>query len=133
MVTFSITNIIAVGAASLAACALLAITLQAFSLRRLRAGHAALESCVSAMRRELEVVGSISLRTGRRVKRIEHDCAGVADRIELIELRGSAPSFDQAIDSAKRGTDSGLLTQHFGLSRVEADLVTRLHGRRRSA
>jgi Protein of unknown function (DUF2802) len=133
MISFSITNIITAGASLLAACALLVVAVQALSLRRLRAGHVALESSVTAMRRELEVVGSISLRTGRRVKRIEHDCAGVADRVELIELRGSAPSFDQAIDSAKRGTDSRLLTQHFGLSRVEADLVTRLHGCRRSA
>jgi hypothetical protein len=133
MITFSIMNILVVGAASLGACALLLIAVQTFSLRRLRARYVALESSVTAMRRELEVVGSISLRTGRRVKRIEHDYAAVADRVELIELRGSAPNFDQAIDSAKRGTDSGLLTQHFGLSRVEADLVTRLHGRRRSA
>ena len=133
MVTLNIYNIIAIGAASLSACTLLVVIMQASALRRLRASYAALESSVTAMRRELEVVGAISLRTGRRVKRIEHDCAGVADRVELVELRGSAPSFDQAIDSAKRGTDSGLLTQHFGLSRVEADLVTRLHGRRRSA
>ena len=133
MVTFNIMNVIAIGAASLSACAFLAIVSQALSLRRLRARYAALESSVTAMRRELEVVGSVSLRTGRRVKRIESDCAGVADRVELVELRGSAPSFDQAIDSAKRGTDSGVLTQHFGLSRAEADLVARLHGRRRSA
>jgi hypothetical protein len=115
------------------ACALLTIAMQALSLRRLKSRQLALESRVAAMRRELEVVGSISLRSGRRVKRIEHDYAGVADRVELIELRGSVPSFDQAIDSARRGTDSSRLTQQFGLSRVEADLVTRLHGRRRTA
>jgi hypothetical protein len=133
MVTFNIMSVLAIGGASLAACALLIIALQALSLRRLRARHFTLESSVAAMRRELEVVASISLRTGRRVKRIEHDYAGVADRLGLVELRGSAPSFDQAIDSARRGTDSGHLTQQFGLSRVEADLVTRLHGRRRIA
>jgi hypothetical protein len=133
MMTFDIISLIAVGGASLSAGALLIIVMQWFSTRRLQARYAALESSVAAMRRELEVVGSISLRTGRRSKRIEQDYAGVADRVELLELRGSVPSFDQAIDSARRGMDSGRLTQQFGLSRVEADLVTRLHGRRRTA
>jgi hypothetical protein len=133
MQTFDIIGLIAVGGASLGACAMLVIVMQSFSLRRLKARYIALESSVASMRRELEVVGSISLRTGRRVKRIEQTCGGVADRLELLELRGSVPSFDQAIDSARRGTDSSRLTQQFGLSRVEADLVTRLHGRRRSA
>jgi hypothetical protein len=133
MISFDIATLIAIAGASLGAAALLAMLFLAASVRRLRARHLALESSVAAMRRELEVVGSVSLRTGRRVKRIESDCAGVADRVELVELRGTAPSFDDAIDSARRGMDSSRLTQHFGLSRVEADLVTRLHGRRRSA
>jgi hypothetical protein len=133
MISFDIMSLIAVGGAALGACALAAICMLTLSLRRLQRRYLALESSVGAMRRELEVVGSISLRTGRRVKRIEHDCAGVADRVELVELRGSAPSFDEAIDSARRGTDSGRLTQQYGLSRVEAELVTRLHGRKRTA
>jgi hypothetical protein len=116
MMSINIMSLVAIGGASLGACALLIIIVQSFF-----------------MRREFEVVGSISLRTGRRVKRVEEACAGVADRVELVELRGSVPSFDQAIDSARRGTDSGRLTQQFGLSRVEPDLVTRLHGRRTTA
>jgi hypothetical protein len=67
------------------------------------------------------------------VKRFEQEHAGVADRVALVELRGSAQSFDLAIDSARRGTDSGRLTQQFGLSRGEADLVKRLHGRKKTA
>jgi hypothetical protein len=129
---FDITSLIAVGGA-LAACALLIIFMLSLGLRRQRTRYLALESSVAAMRRELEVAASISLRTGQRVKRFEHASAGVADRVELLELRGSVPSFDQAIESARRGMDSGRLTQQFGLSRVEADLVTRLHGCRRSA
>jgi hypothetical protein len=132
MISFNM-SLIAVGGALLSACALAVICMLTISMRRLKAHHLALESSVAAMRRELEVVGSVSLRTGRRVKRIEHDYAGVADRVELVELRGSVPSFDRAIDSARLGTDSGRLTQQFGLSRAEADLVARLHGRRRTA
>lgn len=78
-------------------------------------------------------MASISVKTGRRVKRIEQEYAGVVDRVDQVELRGAAPSFDQAIDSARRGAGPGKLTQQFGLSRGEADLVTRLHGRKMSA
>jgi hypothetical protein len=133
MISLDINTLFAVAGVVLGCSALLAVLAMAWSARRLKARCVSLEAGVAAMRRELEVVGSISLRTGRRVKRIEHDYAGVADRVESVELRGSTPSFDQAIDSARRGTDSGLLTQQYGLSRVEADLVTRLHGRRRTA
>ena len=103
------------------------------SVRGWRARCLALESSVAAMRRELELAASISVKTGRRVKRIEHEYSGVADRVDQVELRGAAQSFEQAIDSARRGADPGKLTQQFGLSQGEADLVTRLHGRKKSA
>jgi hypothetical protein len=91
------------------------------------------ESSLVAVHRELELMASISVKTGRRLKRIEREYAGVADRVDQLELRGAAPSFDQAIDSARRGADPGKLTSQFGLSRGEADLVARLHGRKKSA
>ncbi len=111
------------------ASALLAIR----AVSRLRIHCLAVESSLAAVRRELESVASISVKTGRRLKRIEQEYSGVADRVDQVELRGAAPSFDQAIDSARRGADSGNLTRQFGLSRGEADLVTRLHGRKKSA
>jgi hypothetical protein len=130
----SLNNIILeMAAASLAICALIAVVALSFSQRRWRKRCAAVESSLAAMRRELEVTASISLRTGRRVNRIEREYSGVAERIESVELRGPAQCFDQAIDFARRGTDSGRLTQQFGLSRAEADLVTRLHGRKKIA
>jgi hypothetical protein len=121
-------SVLAMGAASMAICALTAVVVLSFSLRRWRKRHAAVESSLAAMRRELEVLASISLRTGSRVNRIEREYSGVAERIESVELRGPAQCFDQAIDFARRGTDPGSLTQQFGLTRAEADLVTRLHG-----
>jgi hypothetical protein len=130
MITLNINAVLEVAAASLAICALCAVAALSFSLRRWRIRCAAVESSLAAMRRELEVTASISLRTGRRVNRIERECSGVAERIESVELRGPAQCFDQAIDFARRGTDSGSLTQQFGLSRAEAELVTRLHGRK---
>jgi hypothetical protein len=133
MIDFNIAAVVEVAAAALSVCSLCAIVFVSLSVRRWRTRCLALESNVAAMRREMETLASISLRTGRRVKRIENDYSGVADRVELVELRGSAASFDQAIDSARRGTDPGRLTQQFGLSRAEADLVTRLHGAKKTA
>lgn len=98
-----------------------------------RARCLSLESGLAAVRRELELVASISAKSGRRVKRIEQEYSTVSDRVDQVELRGSVQSFDLAIDSARRGADPGKLTQQFGLSRGEADLVTRLHGRKKSA
>ncbi len=133
MTGLNINSVLDIAAVSLAICALIAVATLSVSLRRWRSRHAAVESSLAAMRREIEVAASISLRTGRRVNRMEREYSGVADRIESVELRGPAQCFDQAIDSARRGGDPGRLTRQFGLSRAEADLVTRLHGRKKTA
>jgi len=129
----SINTVLSIAGLLLALCAVLAAFFTSRSNRRLTTRCVEVESTLAAMRRELELLTSISLKTGRRVKRFGEEHAGVADRVDQIELRGSAQSFDQAIDSARRGTDSGRLTQQFGLSRGEADLVARLHGRKKTA
>jgi Protein of unknown function (DUF2802) len=103
------------------------------AVRGWRARCVSLESSLAAVRRELELVASISAKSGRRVKRIEQEYSTVSDRVDQVELRGAAQSFDLAIDSARRGADPGKLAQQFGLSSGEADLVTRLHGRKKSA
>jgi hypothetical protein len=133
MLNLNAINVFDIAAAALGACALFAVFMLSISVRRWRRRCAAVESTLADIRRELEVMASISLRTGRRVKRIEHEYSGVADRIESVELRDPPQRFDQAIDSARRGADPGRLAQQFGLSRVEADLVTRLHGRKKTA
>ncbi|HEY2463092.1 MAG TPA: DUF2802 domain-containing protein [Steroidobacteraceae bacterium] len=133
MISLNIDTILEMAGVSLAVCALSAVVMLAFSVRRWRLRCATVEASLAAMRRELDVMSSISLRTGRRVNRIEREYSGVAERVESVELRGPAQCFDQAIDFARRGTDSGKLTQQFGLSRAEADLVTRLHGRKKTA
>jgi hypothetical protein len=93
----------------------------------------AAESNLAALRRELEHVASIGMKTGQRLQRIEQEYSGVAERVDQVEVRGAAPSFDRAIDSARRGADTSKLAQQFGLSLGEADLVARLHGRKKSA
>jgi hypothetical protein len=94
-----------------------------------------LGSSVAALRRELELVASISVRTGRRVQRVEHEFSGVTERVGQVELRAApgAGALDQAIDLARRGARPERLEQQFGLSIGEADLVARLHGKRLQA
>ncbi len=133
MISLNLNTVLQMAGASLAICAVIVVVVLSLAMRRLRKRCVMVESSLASMRRELEVTASISLRTGRRVKRIEHDYTGVAERIESVELRAPAQCFDQAIDFARRGTDPGKLTQQFGLSRAEADLVTRLHGRKKTA
>ena len=131
--TMNINTILELAGALLGLSGLIAAVCTIRAVRGCCARCLAVESSLSAVRRELELVSSVSVKTGRRLKRVEHEYSGVADRVVQVELRGGAQSIDQAIDSARRGADSGKLTQQFGLSRGEADLVARLHGRKKSA
>lgn len=92
-----------------------------------------LEAVLPGLQREIERFASISVRTDRQVKRIENEYSDVAERIDLVEARGPAKALGEAIDSARRGADTRRLTVDFGLSRGEAELVARLHGRKKSA
>jgi hypothetical protein len=133
IMNIDITLILSVAGAALG---FLGVAMALTTLRGIRGWRArcvSLESSLAAVRRELELVASISAKSGRQVKRIEQEYSTVSDRVDQFELRGAAQSFDLAIDSARRGADPGKLTQQFGLSRGEADLVTRLHGRKKSA
>jgi hypothetical protein len=129
----TIETILSIAGAALGSLGLIAALRAAREIRCWRARCVSVESSLAAMRRELELAASISLKAGRRVKRIEQEYSNIADRVDLVELRGAAQSFDHAIDSARRGADPDRLAQQFGLSRGEAELVTRLHGRKRSA
>lgn len=125
-------SFVAVGLA-IAAALTAAITQRA--VRSWRERVEALETSLAALRRELELVASISSRTGRLVQRFEQEFSGVAERIDLVESRGAAMpgSLDEAITWARRGADAGKLEQQFGLTSAEAELVSRLHGVKRSA
>jgi hypothetical protein len=93
----------------------------------------ALEAVLPGLQKEIERFASISVRTGRQVKRIENEYSDVAERVDLVEARAPAKALDEAIQSARRGADTQRLTQQFGLSRGEAELVARLHGGKMSA
>jgi uncharacterized protein DUF2802 len=129
----NINTLLGIAGAALGLCGMVCASFTMRAVRGWRTRCESVESTLAALRRELELVTSISVKTGHRVKRVEEEYSGVSDRVDQVELRGAAPSFDQAIDYARRGAESGKLTQQFGLSRGEADLVTRLHGRKKSA
>lgn len=101
--------------------------------RHWRACCASLESSLASLQRELDLASSISVKAGRRVSRIEQEYASIADRVEQVERRGPERFFDQAIECARRGADPGKLARQFGLSCGEAELLTRLHGRKKLA
>ncbi|HME37410.1 MAG TPA: DUF2802 domain-containing protein [Steroidobacteraceae bacterium] len=129
----NLNTVFAIAGAALGCFGLVSALFAIRAVRRWQDRCSSVETRLEALRRELDLVASISLKTGRRVKRVEQEYSGVSDRVDLVELRAAAPAFDQAIDSARRGADPGRLTAQFGLSRGEADLVTRLHGRKKSA
>jgi Protein of unknown function (DUF2802) len=60
-------------------------------------------------------------------------CAAMRARIAALEARGAGRSYDQAIEWVRRGANPEALTENFGLSRGEADLVTLMHGRKKTA
>jgi hypothetical protein len=133
MISIDINTALSVAAAVLGLACLVAIMRLNRIVAHWRERCVSLEASLAGLQREIERFASISVRTGRQVKRIENDYSDVAERVDLVEARGPAKALDLAIDSARRGADTGRLTQQFGLSRGEAELVARLHGQKKSA
>jgi hypothetical protein len=131
--SLTLDEILSVGGAILGAVGFIAALFAARAARRMQVRCLSTEARLAAVRREVEHMASISMKTGRRVRRIEHEYSGVADRVDQVEQRGPAQSFDQAIDHARRGADVGALSSRFGLSESEAELVARLHGHKKIA
>ncbi len=121
----------------LALAALAAALLALREGRRLRARCIAFEASLAVLRIEMEQLASLSVHTGRRVQRVEHDYSDVVDRVDVVESRNAAgappASVDRAIELARHGADADKLTEQFGLSPGEADLVARLHGGKKTA
>jgi hypothetical protein len=127
MFTIDISTIVGFCALLLSAVAVVALLVLNRSVAHWRARCLTLEASVPALRREVELMASISVKTGRQVQRIESGYSDVAERVDLVESRGPARSLGEAIDSARRGAEPAKLTRQFGLSRGEAELVARLH------
>ncbi len=123
---------VGIGGAALGIVALFSVLALWTSLRLWRGRCISLENDFAALRRDLELAASIGARAGHQAKRIEQQVAGVAERVDLVETRGAVGSFEQAIEWARHGAEASQLSDRFGLSRSEAELVSRLHGRKRA-
>jgi hypothetical protein len=132
----NLNTFLSVGGACLALAALLLAVGAKQAAQRWRARCESLEASVASLHREVELVASISVKTGRRVQRVESEFSGVADRVDVVESRApvsGADSLDLAIEWARQGADTDKLSEQFGLSSGEAELVARLHGGKKRA
>ena len=133
MMTIDVSTTLSITAAIVSLVSLAAVIQMYRAVLHWRERCTALEAVLPGLQREIERFASISVRTGRQVKRIESEYSDVADRVDLVEARAPAKALDEAVQSARRGADTQRLTQQFGLSRGEAELVARLHGQKMSA
>jgi hypothetical protein len=133
MMTIDMNAALSIAAAVISLVSLACVVRMYRALLHWRERCMGLEAALPGLQREIERFASFSVRTGRQVKRIESDYSEVAGRVDLVEARGPAKALDEAIDSARRGADTRHLRQQFGLSRGEAELVARLHGRKKTA
>jgi len=133
MMTIDVNAALSIAAAVISLISLAAVVQMYRALMHWRERCMGLEAMLPGLQREIERFASISVRTGRQVKRIESDYSEVAERVDLVEARGKPKALGEAIQSARRGADTGCLAAEFGLSRGEAELVARLHGRKKSA
>jgi hypothetical protein len=125
--SIELSTVLSAGALSLSVLTLGAVVALRRTAARWQSRCQALEASLPALHRDLGRLVSISARTHRQVKRMENKCSGVADRVDPVELRAPGSSLDNAIESARRGAEPGRLTQQFGLSRAEAELMARMH------
>ena len=126
-------NLMLVAAAVVGASTLLLLLLwlgSAVRAERLAARLDALEQGLAQLRAATGAATGISVKAGERVRRLDQVCTQMTERLGQLELRGDGRPYDQAIALVRRGADAERLIRNFGLSRGEADLMTRLHRRR---
>ena len=125
--------IVACAAAAGTAIALLIVAAVALANRRLRARCDALAGGTDALRAELVLAitqaADTAVASAQRIQRLEQAHGRLVDRLRQAERRTDGRAFDLAIDSARHGSQPARLAADFGLSRGEAELVARMHGR----
>ncbi|HEY2685346.1 MAG TPA: hypothetical protein VGI93_17640 [Steroidobacteraceae bacterium] len=112
------------GAAALGAC----VFLRRAQIRW-RERCLTLEAQLPELRHQMELVASINARAQRQIKRMKTDAPVDALRANQTRLADPKRSLNEAIKAARQGSDSIHLSAQHGLSRAEADLIERLHGR----
>jgi uncharacterized coiled-coil DUF342 family protein len=83
---------------------------------------------MNELRKEIEVLGSSAVGLGQRVDRLAAELQRVKERLEQFESsHAHTAPYAQAIRMASRGTGVEELMETFGLSRVEAELLHKVH------
>jgi Protein of unknown function (DUF2802) len=109
--------------------ALIALSIAARARRQAKL----LEALLDAAQSEAVNTTTRSQRILAQVRRLRRRCTVMRARLAMLEERSAGRSYDQAIEWVRRGANPEALTQNFGLSRGEADLVTLMHGRKKTA
>jgi hypothetical protein len=125
--------IVACIAAAGAAFALLWLAIGALTDRHLHRRCETLAAGIESLRAELELANARAADSealaAQRIAGLEAAQGRIVERLRFVERRSDGRSFDLAIDSARHGTEPQRLAADFGLSRGEAELVARMHGR----
>jgi len=116
-----------------AAFGLLWLAVSALTDRHLHRRCETLAAGMEALRAELALATARAADgeavAEERIMRLEQAHGRIVERLRFMERRADVRSFDLAIDSARHGSEPQRLAADFGLSRGEAELVARMHGR----
>ena len=133
MIIQSVSSALVFAAFAVCAVALAACLLLRRAQVHWRARCHALEAQLPALRHEMELVASINARAERQIRRMDTrgSTQTPSDPLKANQARLADPrrSLHEAIHAARHGTDSVRLSAQHGLSRAEAELIARLHGR----
>jgi hypothetical protein len=126
-------SVVACIAAAGAAFALLWLAISALTDRHLHKRCEALAGGIESLRAELVRANARAAESealaAHRIASLEAAHGRIVERLRFVERRADGRSFDLAIDSARHGIPPQRLVADFGLSRGEAELVARMHGR----
>jgi hypothetical protein len=102
-----------------------------FSAARARRHNKLLVAQIEAAQEQAKLAATAGNEAAQQLRRLKRRCRLLADRLAAVELLTAGRSYDQAIDWVRRGAKPEALTQNFGLSRGEAELVTALHANKK--
>jgi Protein of unknown function (DUF2802) len=124
---------IALGTAALSVLTLCLAIGAIVAAARARRANRLLTVQVEASLSRAEAANAAHEAATQSARRLRRRCRNLTERLAMLETNVSGRSYDQAIEWVRRGAKPDELTQNFGLSRGEAELVTALHGRKKSA
>ena len=118
-------------AAAASLCVFSLVLYEIYCVRSLRRKLAKITDHCWRLEKALRGANGVLTRQAAEEQEIRNSLAGLGQRLGQLELRNSGRSFEQAIDLAGQGEGADRLVSCFGLTEMEAKLVSLLHGDRR--